>query len=281
MMLAGIVLFAACKRSPYELGKGDVTSADTARVDSISAFTQDKLVKTASINFKVKNVRRCAEQIGALADHYHAMVMHHDITSTAGVSKDIKLNGDSVMRMSSYQTSGEMTVKVPEEKLDAFTDSVCRLGIYVNRSLLNIEDKSLDYLATRMKANNRAKLVSQHRAGKVTIKSPTAVMNLEDDLVDERIENLKTDREVKYSTISLSFYQNNTVLKEILLDDNPSAYDLPFFKRLTLALANGWWLFTELIIAVANIWMLLVVAAIIVVLVRNYKIKRRNTAPSA
>lgn len=281
MMLAGIVLLAACKRSPYELSKGEVPSADTARVDSIPAFTQDKLVKTASINFKVKNVQRCAEQIGAIADHYHAIVMHHDITSTAGVSKDYKFNSDSVTRISSYETRGEMTVKVPEEKLEAFTDSVCRLGIYVNRSLLNIEDKSLDYLATRMKADNRAKLVSQRRAGKVTIKSPTAVMNLEDDLVDERIENLKTDRDVKYSAVSLSFYQNNTILKELLLDDNPSAYDLPFFKRFTLAFANGWWLFTELIIAVANIWMLLVVAAITFVLVRNYKIKHRNATPSA
>src|ERR1700744_3760207 len=111
VMLAGMVLFAACK------GHGTSAESDSAKMADMARDAQDKLVKTASINFKVKNVRQCNEKIDALAKQFNGMVMHHDITSTAGNTKEIKLNDDSIMRVTSYESKGEMTVKIPSEQM--------------------------------------------------------------------------------------------------------------------------------------------------------------------
>jgi len=72
--------------------------------------------------------------------------------------------------------------------------------------------------------------------------------------VDEQINNRRIDNEVKYSVISLNFYQSNTISKEVVANDDPADYNLPFFKRLGMAFSNGWFLLGELVISLMNLW---------------------------
>ena len=281
-LLAGIVLLAACKgtikgSNNYEAINNSIADS-VAKADSI--VNALKLVKTAGIDFKVKNVQQCSDKISALTNRYKGMVIHHAISSTANSTNDIKISDDSIMRVSAFNTTGEMTVRMPSESLNEYLDSVGRLGIYVNNSHLDIEDKSLDYLSSQMKVNNRRELVSQQKQGKVIIKSPTAVLNLKDDLVDEQIDNRRINDAVKYSVVNLNFYQSNTIVKEIIANDNPSAYNIQFFKRLGLALENGWYILKELIIAMANCWALILAGLAIWWAIRFYKRKAR-LAPNA
>jgi len=267
MMLAGIVLFAACKNH---------NPADISNIDSVEKV----LVKTASINFKVKNVQQCTEKVGALASRLGGMVMHHDITSIPGNTKDIKLNDDSIMRVTSYEAHGEMTVQIPSERMAAFTDSVGKLGLYVKESHLDIQDKSLEYLSAEMKLDNHDELIKARKQDKAksTAETATALSHMKDSLVNERIINLKIQRDAEYSTINLSFFQSATILKEVLPNDNLSAYNLPFFKRLGAAFAFGWSLFTESVLLLANLWVLLIIIAVVFIVARKYQIKRRTAA---
>lgn len=272
MALAGMVLLAACKnRGNYEALNN--SAADSVSVKADIAQNAPKLVKTAGMGFKVKNVQQSSEKIAALTTQYKGMVVHHSVNSALNSSNDIKVSDDSVMRVSAFYTTGEMTVKIPSEKLVVYLDSVSRLGIYVNSSHLDIEDKSLDYISSQMKLNSRRELVSQQKKGKVVIKDPSAVLNLKDDLVDEQIDNRRIDNAVKYSVVNLSFYQSNTIVKEIIANDNPSAYNLSFFKRLGLAFQNGWYVFKEAVILLADIWVFILAGVIIWLTIRFYKRK--------
>jgi hypothetical protein len=182
------------------------------------------------------------------------MVIHHQTGSVVERSKDIRISDDSTMRVSSLTTTAEMTVKIPSEKLDEFMNRVSHMGLYVNNRRMDIEDKSLAYLAAQLKLKNRRELLAQQKTGRVIIKDPTAVINLKDDVVDEQINNKGIDDKVKNSVVSLSFYQSNTINKEVIANDNPSSYDLPFFKRLAMAFGNGWMLFKELLLGLVNLW---------------------------
>jgi len=279
MLSAGIVLLAACKgRTNYEAVNN--SAADSVSLKADTVLNGPKLVKTAGIGFKVKNVQQCSEKISVLTNKYKGMVIHHVINSTPIGSNEVKISDDSIMRVSAFNTIGEMTVRVPSENLNEYLDSVGRLGIYVNNSRLDIEDKSLDYFSSQMKVNNRRELVSQQKQGKVIIKSPTAVLNLKDDLVDEQIGNRRIDDAVKYSVVNLNFYQSNTIVKEVVANDNPSAYSISFFKRLGLAFENGWYIFKELLILLADLWVFILAGAIIWWTTRFYKRKVR-LAPNA
>lgn len=261
-LVAGVVLLcAACKQKSYESDKLS-SSADSTTATSPADTVVRKLVKTADIRFKVKNVEKTSEDILALVNKDSGMVMHHNISSAIEQTHDVAFSNDSLMRVSSFNTNAEMTVKLPVEKVDSFLNTVTRMGIYVTERKMDIEDRSLDYLEAQLKVRNRTELVAKQRAGEVIIKDPTAVINLKDDLVDGQINNKRIDDAVKYSTISLNFYQSNTIYKEIVANDDPSAYGISFFKRMLNALDNGWQLLTDLIVAITNLWAFIVAGVI-------------------
>jgi len=246
-LIVAVAMLAACK------GKGKSAEADSARGSSVEL--KRVLVKTADINFKVKNVLKTGEAIAVLTDQYNGMVMHHQTQSEMKASENIRLSNDSIMLVSAYNTTADMTVKIPSEKLENFINQVSHLGIYINSSKMDIEDRSLGYLSSKLKTENREELVAQQKSGKVTLKHPQDILSVKDDIVDKQISNLKTDEDATYSTITLNFYQTDTINKEVVANNDPSAYNIPVIKRLGLALANGWFVFMDLVVAMANLWM--------------------------
>jgi hypothetical protein len=239
------------------------------------------LVKTAGISFKVKNVQQTAEHISTLTANCNGMVIHHQMKSTSERSQDIRISDDSIMRVTSFNTVAEMTVKIPPAKLEDFINQVGRMGIYVNNLNMDITDKSLEYLSSQLKLKNRAELVAQQKQGKVIIKKPENVLSLKDDMVDEQINNMGINDAVKNSIVTLSFYQSNTINKEIIANDDPSAYNLPFFKRMGMAIENGWEVFVDVIVALANLWVFILAGIGVWVVFRNYKGRKQMLLPKA
>ena len=275
-LLAGIILLAACKGKPGSeefVNNGSSSAADSVKADS-AAMTSPKLVKTADMRFKVKNVQQASEHITALTTSYRGLVMHHQVGSSELRSMDMRKGDDSVIRVTAFNTTAEIIVKIPSDKLEDFMNEVGRMGIYVNNRQLDISDKSLEYLPSRLKLQSRKELVSQQKKGKIVIKNPANVLLLKDDMVDQQIGNRQIEDEVKNSIVSLSFYQSNTIYKETIANDDPAAYNLPFFKRLAACLANGWVIFEELILGLANLWVFIIAGLGVWMLIRHYRGKR-------
>lgn len=267
------IIWAGCSGNKTH---SEVSSADTtAVITSMDTTGKPRLVKTADMHFKVKNVSQVSEDISALTVKYKGMVMHHNMQSTINQSQDVWMNNDSVMRVSSYSTVASMVVKLPSAQMEEFMNQVSKMAVYVNKRNMDIEDESLDYLSAQMKFMSRSEIVAQQKTGRIKIKDPAAVMNLKDDLIDQQINNKRIDEAVKYSTIALSFYQSNTLAKEIMVNDDPSNFKLPFFSRLGHAIQNGWSLFTDAIIGLVNLWMF-ILAAVAGWLVYKY-FSRKNT----
>ena len=281
---AVLMLLAACKgkggaSADYEIvGKSkSASSADSTAVISDTNKVAEKLVKTADITFKVKNVQKAGEDIATMVAGYKGMVMHHRVQSTAGASRDVHVSNDSIMRVSDFNTNGEMVVRLPSASLEEFMTKVSHLGIYVNRSQMDIDDRSLDYLSEQLKLKDRQELVAAQKAGQIKIKNPTNVLLLKDDMVDQKIQNLRTDLAVKYSVVSLNFYQTDNVVKEIIPNDDPSAYNIPFFQRLALSLVSGWSIFVDLFMGLMNLWVFILCGLGIWWAIVVYK-KRNTTA---
>ena len=72
----------------------------------------------------------------------------------------------------------------------------------------------------------------------------------------------RIDSETKYSTIALTFYQTNTIVKEVTVNDDPSSFKVPFFTQLGNAMATGWSGLNDVVVFLANGWVLFVLAAI-------------------
>jgi hypothetical protein len=267
IMLAAVALLAACKRRD--------SASDSAMSITDSVLNKAKLVKTVDLSFKVKNVKQTGEAIASLTDKFDGMVMHHQMESSTLQTERVHLNNDSLMLVSAFNTTADMKVKIPSEKLEGFINQVSHMGIYINSSKMDIEDKTLDYLSTKLKENNRSEFVSLQKKGRVIVKHPEDIISLKDDMVDKQISNLKTDYAVSYSTVTLNFYQSNTILKEIIANDDPSAYNIPMFQRMGLAFASGWSIFIDVIVGLTNLWVFILAGVSIWLGVRYYRKKSR------
>ena len=273
-LLAGLGLLCACKgKTGYEIANYKSANADTVKTDSVTA-SQPKLIKTAGMHFKVKNVQKTTDQIIALTKGCNGFIIHHEMGSTAQRSLDIRISDDSVMRVTAFATVADITVKIPEEKLEDFMNRIALMGLYVNNRTMDITDKSLDYLSSQLKLKNRSEMISQQKAGNIIIRKPEDVLQLRDDMIDQQINNLGINNSVKNSVVTLSFYESDTIKKETIANDDPSAYNLAFFRRLGMAVQNGWEIFVGVIVGLANLWVFILIGLVVWFIIRHYKVKK-------
>ncbi|MBW4888435.1 DUF4349 domain-containing protein [Mucilaginibacter sp. HMF5004] len=249
----------------------ETASADTTAIVSNNSTEpgMPKLLKVADMHFKVKDVRHTGEAISVLTAALQGTVMHHSLVTAIQHSTEVAASIDSTMRLSSYNVSADMTVKIPSDRMEDFMNQVGHMAAFVDTSNMDIQDKTLDLLASHLKAPNRDELIAKQKQAN----------NIDDLLaqksasVDKQMDIRRVEDAVKYSTVGLKFYQNNTVTKELVANDDALAYSLPFTKRLGNAFINGWVIFDEGLIAIANIWVLLL---FIIVAVFGYKRYKRK-----
>jgi hypothetical protein len=281
VLLAVLCLFGACKRSgnrEYETNKDMISSADTASSDTVAT----KLVKTAQVDMNVKDVTKVSEEIIRLTTTgYKGIVMNHHLQSEELRSEDMKLSGDSLQRVTVYHTTAAITVRVNPAALNQFLSEVSMLGLHINVRRMDIEDKTFDYLTSRLYEDNRKQLANQQEAGKVKFKDPTTILKVKDDMANEKVNNLRTDQQTRYSTVDLILSQSNTVSIEHIANDDPSVYQILFLHRMAFAFNNGCTLFADFIVGLTNLWIFLILGLLLWFTARRYKIKLVTAVKSA
>lgn len=253
------------------------------KIENGDTVIASKIVKTADMRFRVKDVQNTKERLSAILKAEGGTIAEFSISSNIQNTEKVKYKADSLMELTAYRTEGTITAKVPSEKLDDFTNKVAGMAVFVDNQSMKFDDQSLAYLTNELKSINRAEAVTsmeaQRPAKKNTPVAPKTVQEklvLKDDYVDRKVKNMSIDSRVEYSDVQLSFYQDNTVKQLIVANDQLSDYRPPFFQRVVLNLQNGWFIFKELILLLLNIWSILLLIAIGYFGYRYYKKQRKN-----
>jgi succinate dehydrogenase hydrophobic anchor subunit len=87
---------------------------------------------------------------------------------------------------------------------------------------------------------------------------------------------MRTDEATTYSTLNLTLYQNNTIHAEVVANDNLDDYKTPLTTRIKLSLANGWSLFSGMVVGILNLWVFILSAGGIAFLIMIYRRKRKE-----
>lgn len=279
--IAIILTFFGCqsKKEDYastqEMKAAESIAADTAE-------TAEKIVKTADMRFRVKDVQKTKEQLSAAVKAEGGTVAEFSIESNIKESDKVKQSTDSLKEITSYRTDGYLVAKVPSEKLDDFTNTIAKMAVYIDHQSMKLDDQSIVYLSNKLKAQNRVDAVN--KINKVATKKSANVessLYIKDDYVDKKIDNMQIDSKVKFSTITLNFYQDNTVKTMVVANDNLYDYRPAFGTRLWLGIVNGWTIFKEIIIAISNLWMLVLVGVAAYFAIKYFVRKNKLAAEEA
>lgn len=254
------LFFAACKPGD-RAHQEDTSDAVSSNLEVADSTLAEKIIKTADMRFRVKDVQQSKVKLGDLIKAEGGTLSEFSIHSDVYQSEKVRYSTDSLLELTSYRTEGSIVAKVPADKLDEFTNKVAGIAVFVDQQSMKLDDQSISYLSNKLKNQNRVEAVGQlnKHANKKSNNVETA-LELKDSYVDQKIQNMRIDERVKYSDITLSFYQDNTVKKLVVGNDNLSDYRPSFFRRLGLNIQNGWQIFTEFLLLLANLWMLILLA---------------------
>ncbi|WP_293788760.1 DUF4349 domain-containing protein [uncultured Pedobacter sp.] len=275
--IAIILTIFGCQKSGEKYASTETVAANEFSVPTDSTAVE-KIIKTADMRFRVKNVQNTKEQLSKTIKAEGGTVAEFSIESTIQETDKVKQSTDSLKEITAYRTEGYLVAKIPSEKLDEFTNTIAKIAVFVDHQSMKLDDQSIAYLANKLKAQNRVDAVE--KINKVASKKSANVessLYIKDDYVDKKIENMQIDSRVKFSTITLNFYQDNTVKTMIVANDNLYDYRPAFINRLWLGIVNGWTIFKEIIIAISNLWMLILVGFAIFFIIK-YFIRKNKLA---
>ncbi|SOD20507.1 DUF4349 domain-containing protein [Pedobacter xixiisoli] len=271
------IVFAGCS-SEHKAETADYAAADTIAAESIAnGELVEKMTKTADMRFRVKDVQRTKEDLSNVIKKQGGLVMEFSVNSSIQNTEKVRFSADSLKEITSYRTEGYLVARVPSEKLDDFTNQIAGIAVFVDNQSLKMEDKSLSYLSNKLKVENRKEAVEQ--INKIATKKGANVessLDIKDDYIEKKIENLSIDKQVRYSTITLSFYQPNTIKTMIVANDNIYDYKPDFFRRLGLNLVDGWMYFKEFILFLSQLWLFVVAGVIAFFVIRYYTRKQAS-----
>jgi hypothetical protein len=274
-LLTAILLlsFTSCQNNADE--KASIATLTDST--SVTGLTGDsvKLVKTAGINFKVKNVEQSTRAVSSLAQKYSGMLTYENMENVEEGHRELKLSADSLMAITITTPRADITARIPSQNLEAFMFEVADLGYYTGSSKLQIDDKSLDYLENALKQKARAEVLSHASPGKPKSHTVLQTIAVRDEAIEQQMANKTIDADVNYSTVNLNLFQNAIVRKEIVANTSLDDYQLPFAKRLGNAFTNGWQFFLSFLIALVNLWMFIILGITVIISYKYWQQKRK------
>lgn len=277
-----VIAVAAFGCSQEKRSYGDNSeSAKAVALDGNDTALVAKVIKTADMKFRVKDVQDTKEKLSAAVRADGGEIQEFNIQSDIRNTEKVAYSTDSLLELTAYRKEGYLVARIPSEHLDEFTNTIARMAVFVDNQSLKLDDQSISYLANKLKNQNKVVAAAQmDKHATKAIKAVDQALAIKDQAVDKKIENLSIDSRVKYSTITLSFYQDNTVKKLVIAND--SFYELRpgFGHRLILNLQSGWMIFKEILLFLANLWMLILLAGAGYVAYRYYR-KQKNADVAA
>ena len=273
--LLPVLWLAACSRNKSDMSSADVYSeaADSVSVTGLQGDSI-KLVKTASVDFKVKDVYKASTTITATARLLGGMITHHNILTEVQQNKELKISADSLLRITSYMATGEIVAKVPTEELDEFMAAVYDLSTFINTSNLEVDDQSLQYLEGDLKQKSREKILSAVVLKPSDTKSTEQLISQHDNLIDKNIANRQISANTKFSSVQLKLYQDPLIMKEKTVNNDLSNYKMPISSELKDAFLSGWNYFMSLIVVLTHLWMFILLGLAFWLIFRYYKQKK-------
>lgn len=274
---AVIILIFGCSREQKQSSEASASQEMLSDSTAISTDTVAKIIKTADMRFRVKDVQHTKVQLSAEVKALGGAIAEFNIQSYILEKNSVKESPDSLLEITSYRKDGIVIAKVPSEKLDDFINNIVKIAVFVDNQGMKMDDQSINYLANRLKIKNRMEALNSINSAKRRNGNVETSLYIKDDNVDKTIENMSIDNRVKFSTLTLSFYQDNTVSTLRVANDHLNDYRPGFFKRFWMNIVDGWSYFKEFILALANLWMLFVIGLVAFWIIRHF-IKRNRLA---
>ncbi len=257
LLLIGLLLAGACsspKSEPTDTTsvpvqearqslQADAAAPETApkplSAPPVPPATGRKIIRNATIEFKVTDFRASARRITALVGTFGGLIREEQ-----------ESRANDVLR-------SQMTIRVPAARLDKFVDTLLHESVYTTSKTISAEDVTKRFVDTEARIRSQKateeryiQLLKQARSVKEVLEVDEQLRAIREEVEVQEAELRELKGDVAMSTINLTFYQDT---------DATSAPESPFVARLWLNLKGGFGLIGGFFLGLAYLLPLLAV----------------------
>ena len=242
-----------------------------------------RFVRTADVKFQVANVTEATYHIEDVTNHFGGFVTYTNLHSTVSNSRTVPVSADSSLSITYYTVENDITLRVPNTRLDSALRAMSGLVDFLDHRIITATEVSNQALANDM-AERRNKDYEQRTLRQVDNKqmkqeeataAQDKALQSREAADNARLANLSLDNQVKYSTVHILIYQNETAKKiKVCNESNVTIYKPSFGTQLWDALVSGWEIFEALTVGIAHLWIFIILTVGGVIVYRQYRVKR-------
>ena len=262
-------LVFSCKQADYATddAAADVV-ADSTNVISSSAAKEPKnsnrkFIRTADIKFKVKNVAKSTTIIEDATTKFGGFVTYTNLQSTISDEDKTKVSPDSTLVTTKYLVDNNITIRVPNTKLDTVIKSISNQIGFLNYRVIKADDVTLQLLSNKL-SQNRSSDTEKRIANAIDEKGKklNQIIDAEENLDSKKeandvskIENLSLNDQVNFSTLTLQIYQDQTIKQEMIANEKSiNAYRPNIGLQIWDSIKTGWFILEKIISIVVVLW---------------------------
>jgi len=247
--------------------------------------TLHNFIRTADIKFKVKNVIPATYNIEDIVSQQGGFVTSTNLASAVDNVTSVPISADTTLETTYYTVTNDMVIRVPNTKLDTTLKAIANLVDFLDSRVIKADDVSLQILANNLSQRRIAKYASRltnaidNRGKKLseTTDAEETLSDEEEQADNANITNRSLTEQIKYSTITLSIYQRQSVKRELIANDkNIEAYKPRLGNQLIESFEYGWQILETLIVFLARFWGLFLFAAAGYAVYKAYSSKQIN-----
>lgn len=261
---------------------------DVATQLQSAATTQDdgerKFIRTANVEFQVREVYRAALAIEDLAAQHGGFVVRNNIRSEVDDVQTRPSGTGNLVELTTYTVHGALQVRVPSARTQAFLRGLANQVEFLENRDFQAVDAQFELLrqqlafARHQDAQRSLGQVAQER-GKLGDKADaiSARTNSQSQRDEALIAQRTFEDRVAFATIDLSLHQSPQVrrteradVEAIVRRGGPG-----FFAQLGHALGVGWYGLLDVVVALARLWAFWLVLGATVFVVRRWRGRAR------
>lgn len=266
----------ACKEAHESKAEEAVSMESTADVVSSSAAVEkkdsnQKFVRTADLQFKVKNVAKSTYSIENVTTKFGGFVTYTNLQSHVNEKEETRVSQDSILETTKFTVENDIMIRVPNTKLDTLLKSIAREIDFLDSRVIKADDVTLQLLANKMAQKRSASTENRiEKAIDEKGKKLNNVIDAEENLAAKKeqndnvkLSNLSLNDQVNFSTVSIKLYQREAIKHELYASEKSiNKYRPHLGLQIWDSLKTGWYMLESIIAFIVQLWALILIGAL-------------------
>ncbi|MGP1415588.1 MAG: DUF4349 domain-containing protein [Treponema sp.] len=216
-----------------------------------------KLIKIGDINFETENIKESRVLIDGLLIKYGAYINNENESSYE-------------RRLEQY-----LVVKIPKGAFDDFINDLASGVKHINNKHIDIQDVTEEFIdiTARLKVKKDAEQTYLRLLN--TAKSVRDVLDIQNQIQDLRSEIEAIEGRLRYLEYAVNYSTLNISMYQIISAGNITP-TVSFFAKVFSSIKDGLNMFLDVIVAILNLWVFIVLTVVILLLIKWKFFRRKN-----